>query len=645
MSGRDIPVRGPVQFEMVNIYGRKINQGIPGPDDHPVNSTIIQGSWEGGGQLERANPASDMQRFQWATLMSEYPNALTLPPLTEEYTGPNSGPSIICLGDFPFSDGGDMFFAWGGRLVKYNSSANNMTDVTALAVTPPNPGTVYTLQSGGNAGQTWFFIPGSSTYAVWKGATFETPIASEPAIEFAVWDNKLFKLGNDGKVKWTTDHVSWTLVGQIPDGSNPRHLINYLNRQDDRQLHVITNTAVWALDFAAATLVRSWLDYPRHPQQGHAVTLMKNELWTSSGIGIYAYNLSSIVARGLDHDQGLPVDYSGNIVSMSQGLNNVFALIKGANVGSSVPEGYTLDLGGGDDQTYMSVLQANAVLMAWNGRGWHFRWAGAGANVGNVYVSQANSLYNLWWTNNGKAYRQTLPITYFNAADPASAGFKFAQVGYLQTPWYNWGWEGQPKLLKKIEAGVKNISTLETIDVYIKYDKDTNPFTLIGTIKKNAETDPEIEEVGFFLGQDPLDPLLPDGKPKYRGVRHERFRLKFVLNRRTTGTDPETYHPVMLWWAAIGRQILRPVRSWRFTGDFTLPNRGDFPHDSMWFLEKLSIDGEAQQFEINGHTYMVEVVALAGPEDVHSTGSPGFRSIHLIESNEAEYAGHFHGVE
>src|SRR5688500_14558359 len=128
LAGVAVRVRGPVQTEIINIQGRKVNIGDPGPDDHPVNSSIIQTSYQGGGQVWKMNPGQDMQRFWWATLMTEYPEYLTLPPLTHTFTTP-TGANPIIVGDYPNDATAKLYAAGGGKFLRFNNGTQVFDDL------------------------------------------------------------------------------------------------------------------------------------------------------------------------------------------------------------------------------------------------------------------------------------------------------------------------------------------------------------------------------------------------------------------------------------------------------------------------------------------------------------------------------------
>lgn len=687
LNGKDFLPRGPVQYELTNIHGRKVSMGDPGPDSHPTNSTITQHSWNGGGQIHTANPASDMMRFDWGTLLTEYDHYLTLPPMTMFYAPVAEATFSMCLGDHPDGDDAKMYFQIADHMYVYEPSTtpddpsnwgNVTAGITMGGFIARNRGVVYQVINGTASGQRILFVPGGGTgLGWWDGTgTFNTISGSPNVIDCAVWDEKLFILCSDGSLWWAdqptvgpwpgSGSTGWTKSGHVTDGSSPRHLVNYVNKADTETLYVVTSGAVWGLDFTNSRMVKTYFSYPRHPRQGWGATAWRAELWTSVGMGAHRYDLSQVIPSGIDRDQGVPVEYRGYTTDIVGSYNDLFMYIRGTSADETpIVETETLDMDVGDETMYVdsSLASTHNLLVSWNGIGFHYRWAGQGINSGNMFVSQASGEYNLWWCNAGKVYRQKIPIDYFNPVDPPRSGFTWEQKGFLDTPWYNWSWPDQVKVLKRIELGVEHASLTETIEVLYKLDVDNGD---------NKEDDPTWTKIGetitapgrysFALGTD--GSRFPNHDLRYFGLPHNRFKLRFRFRRATDErefveakclvdqlTNPdlvcpppgteydiefESKRPVLDWWSAVGRRVLNPLRTWRFNLDLTKQDMGNYPGTAADFLQTLATQAEAVQFDIWDESFMVEVVALSGPKDMTSQEFAGFLTVHLLEANDME---------
>src|SRR5215213_11616659 len=78
-------INGSIGWELTNSYGRKVQFGDPGPDDHPLNSTITQNSWVGGIGTKKYKGDESRNNSWFSTMWTQTENTLCLPPKTWEY--------------------------------------------------------------------------------------------------------------------------------------------------------------------------------------------------------------------------------------------------------------------------------------------------------------------------------------------------------------------------------------------------------------------------------------------------------------------------------------------------------------------------------------------------------------------------------
>jgi hypothetical protein len=623
-----IHTQGPLHEEVSNIHGRKVNIGDPGPDDHPVNSTIIIDNFAGGGQALDSTEEADVNRFYWATLMTQYPKFITLPPRTHVYSGPNSANPVL-LGDYPNTVDGDFWASWGTDVCRYVVGSDSFATITTMQAPALQEGIVYKNAAGANIGVVNMWIAQGATCSTLNGSTITN--RAEAAMAFAIWDNKLFRLTLTGELYWTNDGgISWTHICDIPDGATPRRLQSYVDRNDSPLLYVVTSGRVYGLDFDGGQLISTKLFYPQHPKQGLGVEVFQGNLYVSVGLGIHRYDLSQIIPAGLDRDQGLPPEYRGYITSLSQSYNGLFALIRGLPSSAEVSETETLDVGG-QESFSTSVGSDYSVLMMWDGVGWHYRWAGAGGAPQNVLVSQSNDKHRVWFSAGGKVNRQDLPYTYFNPGDPEDANVEFDNYGELITSWYDWNWAGQTKVLKSVEVNVKSASPICPVEVYYQVNDETSDWVHVDTITARGE-------YKYRVGIDPEDPVMIDGTPKYIGVSHEQVRLKVIMSRDDENPDAEPWmRPVLHWFTIVGRRVLNPQWSWRFTADLTVKDHDNPPEEVYKYLRSLTEQTKALSFQFNDEEHMVEVVSLNGDRNLTFDTSPtaqSFMQVYLLEAFE-----------
>ena len=626
-----LKLSSPITMELVNIIGRKENQGEPGPDDHPFNSSWIQGSWLGGGQIYNSNPASHVDRFWWAEANTEHPRAGTLPPLTYEYLpDTESEYNPICMGEFPPGNASRTYFSWGADLQIWDETSKSFSNQEDLSLPPVRNWTVwatYMAGSLGAAGTRLAYIPQGSGYEVFNGTSVvHTSIV--PAIDFAIWDNKLFRLDATGVIDFTLDGVTWqaaALVSRIPDGSTPRRLIAYKDDRDEPVLMVITDGSYFLLDFNFATLRQTDTFFPRHPYHGIAAAVWRAQLFTGVGIGIQMYQPGVLdPGFGLDRGDSLPSDYRGYISDFASEYNSLYVMVAGIPTGGSAPETAGMYLGGGDDQLYVGTTSRNALLMKWNGNGYHYVWSGANETPTNVEVCNAQGMYRLWWGAGGKAHTMVLPVTYYNPRD--TSGFEYAPDGYLETGWWNWGWEGTYKVAKKIELETERCSETETIRVEFKVDNEDNSWQLAGVISTNGEHH-------LHLGLDEDLSASFGGIDMPMGVVHEKIRLRFKFSR---GSDT-TARPILKWHSVIARKFLLPQRTWRIAIDNTDRYGARSVSTVTQLLESMAISQGSFTLitDESDEVYITDMVSFS-MDGIGGPNGESYIRINLVETNEAE---------
>lgn len=613
LEGRPYRVQGNLAYELANMFGRKINQGDPRPDDHPTNSTSIQADWTGGGQVLNMDESSDFNRFNFSTCETAYANAIFLPPQTRTFAAPDgeSGSPIV-LGDY----NDRLLVAWEQNVYAYDAVGDTLDFLVDLGITPTAGGKVYREQGASSGHEKIMFIPTGTGYVTLRGVnTVEAGTAVKRIVAFEIWDNKIFRLDIDGDLHWaleraTVEATDWTFSGGVPDDSIPRELIRYMDKGQSPVLFVTTDGSTWKHDFANNLLHEDDLWFPRGPNQGLAAAKHRTEVWVGSGVGAYMYDNNTISAAGMDsRDGGLPRQFRGAIVSMTSTLNDLYALIRGATVAvPTLPETFDLMVGDGDPMT-LSVGANSNLLMKYNGFGWHYAWSGDGAAPTNVRSSNAQGTYSLWWGANGTLYTQKLSTTYFNADDPLSAERPYALSCFHTGSWNDWNWESQPKIGKEVNVKVTGMPAVPVpgfnVHVYYQLDEETAIMELAGVIETSGK-------YRYFLGVDHHDPLLPDGKPRYRGAIHDRYRLLFQLNRPD---DPayEWTSPFIRWHTVVARRWLRPQPNFRMTLDLTNTLDDYSPEDQWQFLRSLAIQQQAVHFQYGQTHLMVDLVLFDGP--------------------------------
>lgn len=586
--------------DISNMFARKVNQGDPTADDHPIFTTSAQRDWSGGWMVLNQNPASDTSRFWASTAATDSPETLTLPAFTHELTAPNGEDGTpYMIGDFL----GLFYVCWGTTLYAYNTLTQAPTLIGDMGSNAINKGIAYREDKA--AGRLYLWIPLHSGYCtVRDDLTLEQGTAANTVVAFEVWDQKLWRLEGTGDLSWVNAFPDvdedWQFDCAIPDGSTPRNLIQYLRMDGEPCLFVVSNGLTWKHDFTNNTLHVEDLWFPPHPYHGLASIRHQSDVLVSAGTGIYTYDNNTISPdNGLDSRNGLPPEYRGFVASMASGLNDIFILVQGETDDAPVVQTMEMKAGIPDTRT-LSPQTAKNVLLRRNMYGVHYVWAGEGGTPTNVLTSKQQGIYSLWWGCNDTLYMQQLPATYFNPDDPHAVKLPMAKRARHYTSWNDWGRKGQPKIMKMIEIETSNLGLNgNKVLVWYRTDDYEAPPILLGEVTTNGEQ-------RWFLGQDPHEPTLPNGRGHYKGLRHERWQLIFDLER---GDDPLSA-PIIRYHQVVARQWLRPQDTFRLRLDLTAKQK-DYPVAEQY--DRLRAAAEAQEavvFQWNNNITMVELVVM-----------------------------------
>jgi len=606
---KDGPMQG-VNVSLVTVYPPKQVAGDFTRDSHQLLSSLIQSSWIGGGQIYTSQESTDIERFWWALADTRYPHALVLPPLVTSVSGPNDD-GCRMLGDYADK----TLAAYGNRLreVETGTASGGAT----LTATPVGKGVSFR----GTGGTTWFYIPlGASGHDRWNGTAITNDNAVL-AVDFTIFDNRLYALCSDGTIKVTTDGTTWASAGVSLDRSyTPRHIVTFYDRQDNPCMHVITERDVWAIDPNEPAIYRTELQYPPHDEQGLAAAVWRTDLYTSVGLGVHRYTGSVITAQGPDRDEGLPLAFRGRIVDFASEYNGLFCLVRGAPASSGTEESLELDTGLGGEEFYTPLSgSAASCLLVWDGFGWHTLWtASEVADPTTMIVSAGGSGYRLWWGFGGDAYYMDLPLSYQNPKQVETNAY--AASGYLETSWFDMQMTGTEKSLASIETFTSNCSSTEYVDISYAVDGATS-WTYLGRVTTDGKNTIRFGRNGSH----------PDGTARYDAVSFERVRFRFDLAR---GSDT-TQTPILESFAIAFRKQMGVLKAFEFVVDLSLDGvyKGRGNDDLRRYIEGLVDDVTNLPFSYDNRWYDVTVTGVSG---LDRTGQSlqGSRRVNVVQSQE-----------
>jgi hypothetical protein len=296
-----LKLEGGIGWGIENSYGRKLQQGDAGPDDHPIDSTISQASWTGGIGTKKHRGDDTKGNSWWSTMWLLTEDLLCLPPKTWEFTLTGEESTLA----YPHEKyNAKQYVTFGKKIKVWNESTDTFDAVVGDPASTGSP--VYKGVTWGNdVTAKKLYVPMGSTYEVFDGSTFSAGAVGEGAISFVVWQQKLFKVDTSGVVKVTTDGATWTEKGRIPEDYTPKRLFIHYNKNNEPNVHLTTSGALYALDYDNNYLVERELKYPDHPDQGLGAALWRADAYISVGLGVHRDSNGQISAMGPDGRDGL----------------------------------------------------------------------------------------------------------------------------------------------------------------------------------------------------------------------------------------------------------------------------------------------------------------------------------------------------
>ena len=582
---------------------------------HEVNSSYTQSDTTGGGQIYEVDEAVDGSRFWFATADTQYMRQVVLPRLAHDVEG-LTGP-IICLGDY-----GSTFIVSANQDLYTIAADGTATDLNKTLAAAPKEregiafkGTHTTLT---------FYIAVEGGYQTWDGTTLSALITTCKPVDWAEWDNKLFGIQADGKLMESPDGQSgtWTSPVIIDARYTPTHLVDFFDKQDEPCLHIITRSAVFAVDRANSKALKTQLHPPRHPHAADAATVFRTDLFVSYGMGVDQYTGQSIIPFGMDRDFGMPYEFRGNIRCMVDGYNGLYAMVNGGQITADWPEVTTSV---SRHMIAMPVQGSPTVIMMNNMNGWHTVWS-SGQNVDdptNMAFSNANDTFRLYWGIGDSLKYMDFPTALFNPIqrDP---DWEFAEEAYIEYGALDFSTTGMMKIMESVEIRSKEVTSTETLTV--EYSADGGPWVSMGTIS----TQPQLGTTKLKFG---ANGLFPDNiTPRYDGVSADSVRVRVRLAR---GSNTRST-PILESMSIVFQKLMGKLNGYEFTVDCTRNNgaNGKTNKEIQDFLSELIDIGRLIPFYHQGEWKSVRLAGVSGEDDT-GTDIKGDRNVALLEVVDA----------
>jgi hypothetical protein len=599
IDGKPYWVHGDVQYANLAVFQPHITIGDPTKESDQILSVWIQSDWTGGGQIEKINESSDIQRFRYATAETRYPNMLTLPPETTTHTSITTHDNAYPIGDYAVAGTTLYWCSFDEELAYFDTATQEFIAAgDTLTDIPVNKSIVYD-------GKLW--IPqGASGYDVWDGAT-TTHFTDILPVSFVEWDDKLVALETTGQVSTTQAYnIGWNQRAElILKGDRiPRHLVVWWNQERQPTVFIVTNRDVWAVDFLVPVLYRTGLRFPVHPDHGLGATAWRDDaMYVSAGVGVHQLSLGGVVSpMGLDHDDGLPGDLRGAIVDMEPEYNGLLALVQGLGTTTFASDTAGIPV---VEETMMrdasmmfphASLSAKSTLQRWTSIGWHTVWESASSNgvPTRVQVSEADGEYRLWWGYAGLMHSQLLRRSMHNPKQGAQLGIdRFAPSASLQTGRFDANMEAFSKLASNTEVQIDPLSE-GRVDIYCQTDMSYPDWNFCGTVSDPGTT------LVYFDGNG-------DGWPEGESFKWMEFRYDLF------STDP-LKTPIIQWITLKFIKIPLQTRSWTLSIPLQQPEQweGRGAREMADDLDALASGDRFITFKHRDQTYRVRVSQVIG---------------------------------
>ncbi len=409
----------------------------------------------------------------------------------------------------------NLYFAVGKYIVKLASGRATLEFIGEMEAT------ITKLTASVNS-CLYVFMGDTTNYKYMSTAEVFTTTNVTDATYGVQWDQKLWKQDADGN--WwhaatpNSATPSWTSKTGINDiASQIENLLIAPDASGDPGVYCATNSWLKLYDFTNNKWIDTFLKLPNHPNGGKGACYWHGAIYLSYGLGVKQYIPGSTVTIsevGLTRDDGLPVEYNGEIVKLlgESSSDLMFALVDASQVTGTGKSG----------------------VYAYDGSGWHCWWIDTAndAAMHDCIISSAASGYALYWDVGAYIYYIDIHRGISNPEQLAGTQ-KYATAGSYYSPWFDANAKSFSKLLKSIVTWAKGITTTETIAIYYRTNKTYTDIasgwgSAIETLDTTGENGVNTE-------------LLASGA----GVEFNSFQIRLDFARGSTNTSSPDLQSIM----------------------------------------------------------------------------------------------------
>jgi len=359
---------------------------------------------------------------------------------------------------------GEQYVAIGNYLLKLDAGRASYTCVEYLPTT-------ITALIPSLSSKLYIFMGDNHCYCTLNTSDFLEQNITADAYWGFQYDNKLFKVNSSGACAYSSDPASssptWTSIGSITDIASQIARF-FVGKDASGEEVVCCATKSWfkvlaiGSTFANSVWVNTAVKLPDHPNGGKGACYWHGAHYISYGLGVKKYvsgSTATITEVGLNKDDGLPVEFNGEIVKFGEdsAMDVLFALVDASQTSGNSKSG----------------------LYAYTGMGWRCWWYDS-ANNGAMYdvmVSSAESEYAVYWVCGGSVFYIDIHRGISNPKQLAGTQ-KYESAGILISPIFDADAAAMKKLIKRVRDYAKSVTTTETIIIYYRIDRATQDVDL-----------------------------------------------------------------------------------------------------------------------------------------------------------------------
>jgi tripartite motif-containing protein 71 len=410
------PAEWDVTFNELSIFEKKVTFGRIDKDSDDIVSSYVMSDWSGGGQIDLLTGA-DQSRYRHGVLDARTPGAITLPQYVETITPTGAAGDTTYpmgqIGNYPVHIKDDLVYTW-------DEDTDTLSTGVAIAHDPVGKPTRFNAGLHvplGTSGYAIVTLSGSdpvwNRYAGVSEGADSSATSSPNAVDFEVWDNKIWALTPTGVLAysftgangaWFWDQ-SWDEARaaflKLDTSQTPKRLLTYVDNNGDPCLVIVSDQAVFRVDFVSKEYAKTAIQFPPHPDFGRGATVWRpgEDLKVAVGLEMISYSAAGVVdpETGLSRNDGMPFTNLGTICDLEAETSSLYAAVSGSSSSS------------------VSYTYSDKVGAAGTGNGQFADIRGLAADsTGDVWAADEN---------NERVQRFDSLLTYETNATPSSPAF------------------------------------------------------------------------------------------------------------------------------------------------------------------------------------------------------------------------------